>query len=175
MLIFLFPVGIVLLWIYGDYTKKTKGVIIAVFLGLLVLSNIFGGAKNKDTKKQQSTTVNVKQEPLQENGNTPKINITKSDYFDLAQQEIAKAMSVPVVEMNMSDYWEMEQSTGLTITKGTFISNNTKHEFKVTFITENREPIGLYIDGQRIYWHEEKHDAAIDAKLAKDAQKSTKK
>lgn len=156
MIFLFFPIGFVFLWLYSGYTKQAKCLIMAGFLILLSVSNTqnhHSPMQKEEYKPQQAVQTETK--------------ITKANFFDLSQNQIALALSVPVVEMNMKDYWEMSQDTGFTITKGTFKHDGKTHSFKCTFGTETTEPIALYIDEHRIFWLEERQDEITDSQIAK--------
>lgn len=157
MVFLFFPVGFVLMWLYSGYTKKAKCLIMAGFFILLS----FGNAQKQAPSKTEPPSPPRQQETK---------SISRADFFDLSQKQIAVAMTAPVVDMNLGDYWEMSQDTGLTITKGTFQHEGKKHSFKCKFGTATAEPIALYIDDQRIFWLEERQDEIVDAKMAEDAK-----
>lgn len=159
MVFLFFPVGFVLMWLYSGYTKKA---ICLIMIGFLVLLS-FGNAQKRESPKTVPP-------PPQQQATQEAKNISKADFFDLSEKQIALAMAAPVVDMNLGDYWEMSQDTGLTITKGTFRHEGKKHSFKCKFGTATAEPIALYIDDQRIFWLEERQDEIVDAKMAEDAK-----
>ena len=57
MLIIFFPIGAILLWLYGDYSKRTKTIIMVAFLLLFIIGNVTNHKKNEQEQPVVTNTV----------------------------------------------------------------------------------------------------------------------
>ncbi len=61
MLFLFYPVGCILLWLYGDYSKRTKGIIMAIFAVWFIIGNF--ASPRKGTIKQTTSSNSVETTP----------------------------------------------------------------------------------------------------------------
>lgn len=167
-LIFIYPVGLLLLWFNTDCDKKYKKIMSVVFgiLFVLLVTNPFSGHKENNAQQPDTSSITTVDntsaiQQVDKNKNT-------RSYMEIAEQEISKVTGDKVVDMNLLDNYQHDFPNGLTVKKGTFNKDGIKHEWRIEFITETHEPVLFKIDGQTIYFLEDKRDAVIDAYIEKE-------
>lgn len=156
MLIFIWPIGLVFL--YRHRSEYSRNKLIAIFVCTASLF-VFAQVSTNFNQPKQNTAQPVKTEQKTESH-----QVTKNDYFQLAEEAIAKHMYVPVVGMQAMDYWEMEHpDSGLADVKGTFkLNDDKKHSFRARFGIVGKELLLLKIDEKTILFDEEKQDQIMD-------------
>lgn len=162
MLVFLCPIGLLLMYMYSDYSSRTKKIIAAISIAFFVFA-----MTNKPPEKYYHNDSSTPIETKSDSNKKPN-SVSKNNYFQLSEEQIEKSLGVPVVGMNLTDFWEMEHpDQGLADVKGSFDNEGKKHTFRARFIIDSKETVLLKIDDKDIFFNEEAQDKELDKHSSK--------